>query len=135
MRLQSVCLCVCELCVCLLTHLSELHGDIQVSMLGAVVRRLLQGFHPGLTQPGGDARGVRRACVTFRLLLHLHSFGQDLLQRQYVLLPVLRLQQQPPQDVPAHERQQQTGETMMTILKESERSGLSLTCVRAPRRS
>lgn len=83
-----------------LTHLSELHGDVQVSVLSAVVRRLLQGFHPGLTQSGDGAGGV----IVFILLLLLHSFSQDLLQRQDVLLPVLVLQQQPPQDVPAEEQ-------------------------------
>lgn len=84
-----------------LTHLSELHGDVQVSVLGAVVCRLLQSFHPGLTQSGDGAGGV---IVFILLLLLLHSFSQDLLQRQDVLLPVLVLQQQPPQDVPAEEQ-------------------------------
>lgn len=99
-----------------LTHLSELHGDVQVSVLGAVVRRLLQGFHPGLTQSGDGAGGV---IVFILLLLLLHSFSQDLLQRQDVLLPVLVLQQQPPQDVPAEQQRKADDLTVAPLVLSS----------------
>lgn len=90
-----------------LTHGSELHGNIQVSVLCAVIRCLLQSFHPGFTQPGNRAVGAggRGKSGRFHLLLLLHTFSQDLLQREDVLLAVLGLKQQPPQDVPAEEEE------------------------------
>lgn len=81
----------------LLTHLSELHGNVQVAMLRAVVRCLLQSSQPGLTQLGYGAGGVSSRRDGFHLLLLLlillllYPFSQDLLQREDVLLSVLGL--------------------------------------------
>lgn len=74
-------------CCLIGTHSSQLHGDIQVAVLGAVVARLLQSFHPGLAEscyaplwqgPGARRRGGEGGQREERAdpgLLALHPLG------------------------------------------------------------
>lgn len=78
-----------------LTQGPELHGDVHVAVLGAVVHGLLQGLHPRLAQPHLPLAGAALAGgVT------LHPLSQDLLQGQHIPLGLLGLAQELAQDVP-----------------------------------
>lgn len=80
-----------------LTQRPQLHGDVHVAMLRAVVHGLLQGLGARPAQPHGPLAAAALA----RRIAFLHALRQDLLQGQHVRLGLLWLRQELPQDVPA----------------------------------
>lgn len=83
-----------------LTQCPELHGDVHVAVLGAVVHGLLQSLHPCFAQPDLPLAGAALAGgVT------LHPLGQNLLQGEHIPLHLLGLGQELAQDVPEQGRE------------------------------
>lgn len=80
-----------------LTQRPQLHGDVHIAMLRAVVHGLLQGLGARPAQPHGPLAAAALA----RRIAFLHALRQDLLQGQHVRLGLLWLRQELPQDVPA----------------------------------
>lgn len=80
-----------------LTQCPQLHGDVHIAVLSAIVHGLLQGFRAGPAQPHGP---LAAAALAGGVAL-LHALGQDLLQGQDVSFGLLGLCQELPQDVPA----------------------------------
>lgn len=90
-----VCACVCVYaCARLrgLTQRPQLHGDVHVAVLRAVVHGLLQGLCAGPAQPHGP---LAAAALAGGIAL-LHALGQDLLQGQHVRFGLLGLCQELP---------------------------------------
>lgn len=83
----------------------QLHGDVQVAMLGAVVAGLLESLHPGFAEPwyahfwhrqGTIGRVRKRGKMDERAdpsSLIFNPLSQDLLQRQDIVFDLLRLSQ------------------------------------------
>ena len=79
-----------------LTQRPQLHGDVHVAVLRAVVHGLLQGLGARPAQSHGP---LAATALAGRIAL-FHALSQDLLQGQHVRFGLLWLRQELPQNIP-----------------------------------